>query len=283
MRLRRFLASLVSLASFASRVSRVSLFLLACVLLSAALVGACKRKGDAVAEAVVETPVVSDKSEGLQLTWIDEKGEFHTEQRAPDVPLVGRDVVRVRVLDPAHDLPGGDQVFVADLRLAKPDGNYPVRSVPRAEFEDVAVARRTKSGTAVLTPKAAPGLGAGAAAGGGANGAPAGSGSAGNAGAGNSGAGNSGAGNGGVDRPSVIIYGASWCGPCHQAAAYLKTRGVDFVEHDIEQDGSAAREMQSKLAKAGVRGGSIPVLDVRGHILVGFDARAVDQALGQAL
>ena len=81
----------------------------------------------------------------------------------------------------------------------------------------------------------------------------------------------------------MIIYGASWCGPCHQAAAYLKKKGVAFVEHDIEQDSSSRHEMQAKLAKAGMRGGSIPVLDVRGHILVGFDARAVDQALGTTL
>jgi hypothetical protein len=37
--------------------------------------------------------------------------------------------------------------------------------------------------------------------------------------------------------------------------------------------------MQAKLAKAGKRGGSIPVLDVRGRILIGFDAPAVDAAL----
>ena len=81
----------------------------------------------------------------------------------------------------------------------------------------------------------------------------------------------------------MIIYGASWCGPCHQAAAYFTKRGIKFIEHDIEKDSSAAREMQAKLAKAGARGGSIPVLDVRGRILIGFDQRAVDQALGQPL
>jgi glutaredoxin len=152
----------------------------------------------------------------------------------------------------------GDRVFVADLRTAGGDGIYTVRAVPRAEFENVAVARRAKDGGAVLAPKAA------------ATAAPEGA----------------GAGTGGGDvagRPAVIIYGASWCGPCHQAAAYLKKKGVAFVEHDIEQDSSKAREMHAKLAKAGMRGGSIPVLDVRGRILVGFDARAVDQALGQAL
>jgi len=39
--------------------------------------------------------------------------------------------------------------------------------------------------------------------------------------------------------------------------------------------------MRAKVTKAGVRGGSIPIIDVRGKILVGFDPRAVDQALAQ--
>ena len=229
----------------------------------------CKKKGEVVAEAATEAPVVKDTTDGLQLTWIDDKGEFHVEQRVADVPAAARDVVRVRVLESATDLTG-DRIFVADLRNAGADGNYPVRAVPRTEFEDVAVARRTKSGTAVLAPKgAASGVAAGAA----------------GAGGGHAGQGQDGTGNPGdvAGRPAVIIYGASWCGPCHQAAAYLKKRGVAFVEHDIEQDSSSAHEMQAKLAKAGMHGGSIPVLDVRGHILVGFDARAVDQALGTAL
>jgi glutaredoxin len=232
------------------------LLLLSFVALSP-LAGGCKKKGDAVAEASAATPIVTDATEGLQLTWIDEKGEFHVEQRVADVPAGSRDVVRVRVLEPANE-PAGDRVFVADLRNPGADGTYPVKAIPRSDLEDLAVARRTKSGTAVLAPKGAA-SGVASAAGGAANPGDV------------------------ADRPAVIIYGASWCGPCHQAAAYLKKKGVAFVEHDIEQDSVSAHEMQAKLAKAGMHGGSIPVLDVRGHILVGFDARAVDQALGTAL
>ena len=80
----------------------------------------------------------------------------------------------------------------------------------------------------------------------------------------------------------MIIYGASWCGACHEAAAYLRRRGIPFVEKDIEEDRSAALEMKSKLQRNGLPGGSIPVLDVRGKILVGFSARAVEDALGKA-
>jgi glutaredoxin len=78
---------------------------------------------------------------------------------------------------------------------------------------------------------------------------------------------------------TVIVYGASWCGACHQAVAYLKRRKVPFVEKDIEQDPAAENEMRSKLARAGVHGGSIPVIDVKGKILVGFEPNALEAAV----
>jgi glutaredoxin len=87
----------------------------------------------------------------------------------------------------------------------------------------------------------------------------------------------------GVTRPLVIIYGAEWCGACHEAARYLKKKGIAFIEKDVEKDDGAAREMQQKLAKNGLRGGSIPIIDVRGKVMVGFSAEAIDSALGQAL
>lgn len=218
--------------------------------------GACRKVAPGT-ESTAEPPIVNDGTAGLMLTWIDEKGEFHNELHVTDVPAASRDLVRVRVLESNVD-PSDGRVFVADLRTPGPGGAYPVRAIPRAEFEDTAVTRRTKNGGAVLSPHAAASAAASGATGPNAPGEVAG-------------------------RPAVIIYGASWCGPCHQAAAHLKKRGVSFVEHDIEQDSAAGREMHAKLAKAGIRGGSIPVLDVRGKILVGFSAAAVDQALGTAL
>jgi glutaredoxin len=87
----------------------------------------------------------------------------------------------------------------------------------------------------------------------------------------------------GAVRPAVIVYGASWCGACHQAMAYMKKKGIAFVEKDIEKDTGAEREMRSKLARAGINTGSIPILDVHGKIIVGFSEEALDKALGAAL
>ncbi len=217
--------------------------------LASPLTMGCRKKDLAAAEATPDPPPVSDASADLMFTWIDESGEFHVEQRVADVPAGARESVLVR--DPARDPLSGDRAFVVDLRAPRPDGTYAVRIAANREFEDLAVARRSKDG-GVLAPRAA-----------GDRSSPA----------------MPSAEKDVATRPAVIVYGASWCGPCHQAAAYLKKRGIPFVEHDIEKDSAAGREMHAKLAKAGMHGGSIPVLDVRGKILVGFDANAVERAL----
>jgi glutaredoxin len=236
-----------------------------CVSLALAAAGgaACRRSHAAPAEESdpgEASIVVKDDSEGLLLTWIDDKGDFHVETRVADVPLMGRDAVRVS--DPNKDETAhADRVFVVDLRQARPDGSYLVRTMSRVDFEKIAVARREKTGPTLAgspppaasapgsEPSAAPPAAAGAVAG----------------------------------RATVIIYGAEWCGACHDAARYLRQKGVAYIEKDVEKDPAAAREMQAKLEKNGLRAGSIPVIDVRGHVMVGFNAAQIDGALGQTL
>jgi glutaredoxin len=233
------------------------------VLLLAAFVafalGGCKKKGGPAATADEPTIEVRDNSEGLLLTWIDDKGEFHTEMHVGDVPLMGRDSVKVvdtNKLEGTH----ADKVFVADLRKANPDGRYPVHTMSRADFDQLAVARRAKFGPtlASVAEAGAPDRPPNGQQGGGGSIPP------------------------DTARPLVIVYGAEWCGACHEAAAYLRRKGVPYVEKDIEKDPQANREMQSKLRAAGMRGGSIPVIDVRGKVMVGFSAGAIDEALGRS-
>jgi glutaredoxin len=79
----------------------------------------------------------------------------------------------------------------------------------------------------------------------------------------------------------AVIYGASWCGPCHQAQAWFKGAGVPVVEHDIEEEPEAREQMRLALEKAGRRGGSIPVIVWHGKVFVGFDAGALEAERGR--
>ncbi len=78
----------------------------------------------------------------------------------------------------------------------------------------------------------------------------------------------------------VTIFGASWCGACRQAKAYLRSRDIDFVERDVEEEPGARAEMQRRAREAGVRVSGIPVIDFRGTILSGFNRSAIDRLAG---
>lgn len=75
--------------------------------------------------------------------------------------------------------------------------------------------------------------------------------------------------------PSVTIYSADWCAFCHAAKDYLKKKGVEYTEKNVEED---IKNAQESVAKSGQMG--IPVLDINGHIIVGFDRPRIDAALG---
>lgn len=76
------------------------------------------------------------------------------------------------------------------------------------------------------------------------------------------------------DDSSIKIYTATWCAYCHAATDYLDKLGVKYSDLDVEADPDNAKEA---LAKSGQRG--IPVIDIGGDIIVGFDRPKIDSAL----
>ena len=75
----------------------------------------------------------------------------------------------------------------------------------------------------------------------------------------------------------VIIYGAEWCAFCHTAMHYLDQLGVKYVYKNIDLNPDDALEVLEKSHQTG-----IPVLDIDGHIVVGFDRPRIDEALKKA-
>lgn len=208
--------------------------------------------GDELAEIApegeaVEPPFeVSGEAEGLLLVWFDEEG-LHTAARRSEIPEAHRDAVRVDDLSLAPDERLDPAfVYVADLRRPSAGGSYAVRRVPRASFDARVerAAQRQPEGTAAAT---APREGSGA------EGA----------------------------RGDVVIYGASWCGACRSAAAFLRERGIEFVERDIERDPGAREAMQRAARAAGVSPSGIPVIDFRGRVIQGFDRGALERAIAE--
>ena len=72
----------------------------------------------------------------------------------------------------------------------------------------------------------------------------------------------------------IIIYGAEWCAFCHEAMRYLDRLGVKYTYKNVEHDMNDARAAVEKSGQTG-----IPVLDVDGEIIIGFNRPHIDQAL----
>ncbi len=73
---------------------------------------------------------------------------------------------------------------------------------------------------------------------------------------------------------AITVYTANWCAFCHAAKEYLDKLGVSYTEKDVEKDIANANEAIDKSGQMG-----IPVLDIDGTIIVGFDRPKIDAAL----
>ena len=64
------------------------------------------------------------------------------------------------------------------------------------------------------------------------------------------------------------------CPYCTTLKEFLKERGVEFEEIDVSQDEKAMKEMVEKTGQMGV-----PVMEVDGEIIVGFDREKIIKLL----
>lgn len=72
----------------------------------------------------------------------------------------------------------------------------------------------------------------------------------------------------------VTIYTTESCHFCHMAKEYFKENKIEYSEKDVQNDEVARNEM---IEKSG--GMSVPVIDIDGEILIGFDKSKVEKAL----
>ena len=80
-------------------------------------------------------------------------------------------------------------------------------------------------------------------------------------------------------KQAVILYATSWCPACKSARRYMTQRGIAFIEKDIEKDPQAAAELMSKARRAGISTSGVPVLDVHGQLMQGFDPARLNTLL----
>lgn len=73
----------------------------------------------------------------------------------------------------------------------------------------------------------------------------------------------------------VKIYSTPACPFCIMTKKFLKENNIDFEDIDVSTDQAKAQEMIKKTGQM-----AVPVIDIDGEIIVGFDKERIRKALG---
>lgn len=198
-----------------------------------------KQRASASESASTDGAVLDPSRDQFVLTYAGERGAFADCNAVDEVPENARGAVGVNVYGKR---PPAGTVWVCNLDKPRDDGGFALRAVARDEFEDVILDGRSSTvelPEGLELPDVDP--------------APAGG--------------------------PIIVYKTEWCGVCKQLESYLKRKGVEYVTKDIEADSSAAAELAAKAERAGVPMGSVPMIDVGGELLRGFDRARLEALL----
>jgi glutaredoxin len=166
-------------------------------------------------------------------------GGPRTASAVAEIPAEARRGVRVQDPRIPPEERDSGRVFLADLTRPGADGSYPVRAVTRAEYERT-LPRAPEP--AAAAPAVAPPPGTDGAA-------------------------------------RVVMYATAHCPVCQKARRFLLEKGIPYRERDLEKDPGAARDLAAKGQAQGVPVNGVPVFDIGGRLLPGFDADALRRAL----
>lgn len=221
----------------------------------AALASCRKQTPDAPPAPPAAASLEVEKTGKWLYTYATPEGRFETADAAEVVPEVSRGVVRAQNPE-ANAAADAAHVWVVNLAKVLEEGRAPAKQVPRALFETQAMALLPPGASSILAerPDLEPDAGG--------QGEPQ---------------------QAQARQADVILYGTSWCGACRTARQHFLAKNIPFIDKDIEKDPAAAEELRDKAAKLGISADRVPVLDVRGRLLIGFDARRVQALLGDMI
>ena len=72
----------------------------------------------------------------------------------------------------------------------------------------------------------------------------------------------------------IKVYSTNNCPYCDMVKEFLKEKNIEFEDINVGEDREAAKEMVQKSGQMGV-----PVIDIDGEIIVGFNKIAIEEIL----
>lgn len=74
----------------------------------------------------------------------------------------------------------------------------------------------------------------------------------------------------------IKIYSTSWCPACIKAKKFFDMKGWEYTEINVAD---AHEDREEVMKVSGQR--TVPVIDIDGEIIVGFDKNAIESAMNK--
>lgn len=72
----------------------------------------------------------------------------------------------------------------------------------------------------------------------------------------------------------IKVYSIPTCPYCNKTKAYFDSKNIEYTDANVSED---KKEKEKMIEKSGQK--SVPVIDINGEIIIGFDRIAIDKAL----
>lgn len=193
--------------------------------------------------------IAADELASLEVTYAADSGRFRVARGVGSVPRASRNLVRVTW--PTADAgPAGDDGRVHVVDLTRPDGRggYTTELVTPFAFEARALAYLPPGLSSPPTKDISVARVASEPA----------------------------------PHDRIVVYGGN-DGASSRTVRYLRDRGTPFVAHNVDIDPDARRALSRLCGSLRIGANRVPVIDVRGRVLVGFDERRLAALLGDRL
>lgn len=78
-----------------------------------------------------------------------------------------------------------------------------------------------------------------------------------------------------MEQKQVTIYSTPTCHFCHMSKDYFTANNIAFTDYNVAEDAEKRAEMRERSGQLGV-----PVIYIGEEMIIGFDKKAIDMALG---
>ena len=76
-------------------------------------------------------------------------------------------------------------------------------------------------------------------------------------------------------KEDVTLYSTQWCGYCKKTRTFLRNKGIEYVEYDIEKSAEGRQQYDS------LDGNGVPLLVVESEIIRGYNTQAIMKAISE--